>query len=93
MNSVGVLADLCRETEWIWQRMKYVSRSIASCQHPRLKERLVEEINIYRDRCQNIKNSLVKIRYHQNTFSMQRRFLEELLNRCLSEANLLSQVS
>ena len=55
MNSIGVLGDLCRETEWIWQRMKCVSRSIASCQHPRLKQRLLEEINIYRNRSLNVK--------------------------------------
>ena len=31
MKSIGVLGDLCRETEWIEQRMKGVSRSIACC--------------------------------------------------------------
>ena len=83
MNSFGVLGDLCREAEWIWQRMQCLSRSIQRCQHPRLKERLVAEISLHRNRCLAIENALNEINHYLDSQSMQKPLLEELLCRCL----------
>lgn len=88
MNSFGVLGDLCREAEWIQQRIQCANRSIQHCQHPQLKDRLVTEINFYRMRCLAMKNTLAEFNRFLDSQSIQKCLLEELLSRCLLMAQL-----
>ena len=83
MISLGVLGDLCRETESILKRTLCISRSIECCNYPRLKERLYAEIDFYRHRCLSIKHAFGEVKNSINCLSMQRRLLEVLLDRCL----------
>ena len=93
MNSYGVLGDLCREAEWIRQRLQCASRSIQHCQHPKLKNRLVAEISFYRARCLAMKDSLAVISHSLDSQSTQKCLLEELLSRCLLTAQLTYRLS
>ena len=92
VNTFGVLGDLCKEAEWIWQRMQSASRSIQRCQHPRLKERLTAEICLHRNRCLAIQDSLAKIKHYLDPQSAQKHLLEELLFRCLSHSLSANQI-
>ena len=75
------------------RRLECASRSIQYCQHPKLKNRLVAEISFYRVRCLAIKDSLTVISQSLDSKSMQKCLLEELLSRCLSEAQLSCHLS
>jgi len=88
--TLGLVGDLCLETEWIWRRLRCVRQSMARCDDRVLLDRLHREVHQYVQRCLEIST----IQQHLSPFideqSLHWMLLLELTNRSLFEVSVMS---
>ena len=90
-KTLGLLGDLCSEAEQTWRRMRSVRRCLNQCQDVGLQKRLFVEVRHHAKRCKEIRELIQTFLSIKNPKSIQVLFLEELLNRILTEEFILQQ--
>ena len=89
--TLGLLGDLCCEAEQTWRRMRSVRRCLNQCQDVGLQKRLFFEARQHAKRCKQIRELTQTFSSINNSKSVQIMFLDELLNRILTEEYILQQ--
>ena len=90
-KTLGLLGDLCCEAEQTWRRMRSVRRCLNQCQDVGLQKRLFFEARHHAKRCIEIRRLIQSPLGINNSKSVQVLFLDELLNRILTEEFILQQ--
>ena len=90
-KTLGLLGDLCCEAEQTWRRMRSVHRCMNQCQDISLQKRLFVEARQHAKRCKEIRVLIKTFPGINGPKSIQVLFLDELLNRILTEEFILQQ--
>jgi len=90
-KTLGLLGDLCCEAEQTWRRMRSVRRCLSQCQDVGLQKRLFVEARHHAKKCNEIRELIEAFSNLNNSESTQVLFLNELLNRILTEEFILQQ--
>ena len=90
-KTLGLLGDLCCEAEQTWRRMRSVHRCLNQCQDVGLQKRLFLEAHQHANRCKEIRKLIQTFQGFNNPKPIQVLFLDELLNRILTEEFILQQ--
>ena len=90
-KTLGLLGDLCCEAEQTWRRMRSVRRCLNQCQDVGLRKRLFAEARHHAKKCNEIRELIEAFSNLNNSESIQVLFLNELLNRILTEEFILQQ--
>ena len=88
-KTLGLLGDLCCEAEQTWRRMRSVRRCLNQCQDVGLRKRLFAEARHHAKRCKEIRSLIQTLSSLNDSESLQVLFLDELLNRILTEEYIL----
>ena len=90
-KTLGLLGDLCCEAEQTWRRMRSVHRCLNQCQDVNLQKRLFVEARQHAKRCKEIRVLIQTFQGLNGPKTIQVLFLDELLNRILTEEFILQQ--
>ena len=90
-KTLGLLGDLCCEAEQTWRRMRSVHRCLNQCQDVSLQKRLFVEARQHANRCKEIRVLIQTFQGLNGPKTIQVLFLDELLNRILTEEFILQQ--
>ena len=88
--TLGLVGDLCSEAEWIWNRIRYIRKSVVRCHDQLFLNRLQEEVVQYTNRCLEIRKILDLLQSSSNRVSCQLDFLDELTKRSLHESSVIA---